>query len=257
MSFATGLRQVWKLAILFVLGVAMNIQFGSILMLPKFSFLRRTTILIGLTYDFMRNLPHSRSTTIAVLVTTLGALSISLRVDLLNIDDLWGYILVLLDNFISVLQGLEIVSLLKTFNLYEIQFFRSILAIPVVSGVLLMHYETTFQSLTDLAFGQHLNSIPFVIISSVLGYLLNYYLIQLFNQTSAMGVGFCVNIKNNVFHCILFIYNLMQKFSFQNGWMLFGVSISLIGNFLYIQENRDYSLRIHKDDSENGNENKV
>ena len=96
---------MWKLALLFAIGVGLNLRFGSILMLPRYSFLRRTTILIGLVYDMYRHLAHSGSTIIAVLITTMGALSVSIRHDTLSIEHLWGYLLVLLDNFVGVLQG--------------------------------------------------------------------------------------------------------------------------------------------------------
>ena len=100
-----GLRSVWKLALLFAIGVGLNVRFGSILMLPRYSFLRRTTILIGLVYDIYRHIVHSNSTVIAVIITTLGAFSVSIRHDTLSIEHLWGYLLVLLDNFVGVLQG--------------------------------------------------------------------------------------------------------------------------------------------------------
>ena len=63
-------------------------------------------------------------------------------------------------------------------------------------------------------------------------------MLQLFSHTSAMGVGFSVNLKNNIFHFILFGYNLTQTASWDNMWMLAGVSISLIGNFIYVRTNQ-------------------
>ena len=46
-----------------------------------------------------------------------------------------------------------------------------------------------------------------------------------------------MNLKNNLFHFILFGYNLMGDVSWSKIQMLVGISISLVGNFVYIQNN--------------------
>jgi len=234
-----GLRRTWKLPLFFGIGVALNVLYGAILMKTRFSFLRRTTILIGLLNDIIfRRERHTRETVLAILITTAGALSISLRTELLSTNDLFGYALVLCDNWLSVLQGLAIVDLLNDFSTTELQFFRSLTALPIVAAVMLFsHYETTQKGLVMMLTGVNPFILPLVILSSVFGYLLNYYLLQLFSLTSAMAVGFGVNLKNNLFHFILFGYNLMGDVSWSKIQMLVGISISLVGNFVYIQNN--------------------